>query len=407
MFTPPFTPRLISKITHSIAGDSILCVIDMQNDFTTGSFKINNNETGLAVLLEVLRLPWMKIAASKDFHPPDHMSFKDFPPHCVQEKFEQKEKPVDDEKNPMDGDENPMDGDENPMDGDENPMENPPINPPIARGGARFDEDVREALQRQKDVRDNVRVFFKAFNKHVDSFGASAYTEETAKERAGFLTRNHECLDLNYCINAFTGSFAFPLLNPDNIDSDPVGYAPELEDHTYNESRARLLLDGVERLDKFIGRHAPDPNYSKKFSPLKVFVCGLALDFCVQDTAINIKARFGDKVNVYVILDASTAAFPDLFNVESLTSRGIGLATMRGNHTHPFTKALRGNNAVKLHVLRQQKAKEMRQPGYEPPVTGWRRGGAAGGDDLGSRWPWIVQGTIVALVCALAGSYGR
>lgn len=41
----------------------------------------------------------------------------------------------------------------------------------------------------------------------------------------------------------------------------------------------------------------------------RLFICGLALDFCVLDTAIN--ATLAGFQNVYIIVDATRAAFVD------------------------------------------------------------------------------------------------
>lgn len=73
------------------ARQSGLLVVDMQQGFTT----LCPNELpvpgGLEIVPrvnELLRLPWARIDASLDWHPPDHRSFlgqKDnlYPPHCV------------------------------------------------------------------------------------------------------------------------------------------------------------------------------------------------------------------------------------------------------------------------------------------------------------------------------------
>jgi nicotinamidase/pyrazinamidase len=67
-------------------------VVDLQRGFTT----LHPNELpvpgGLEIVPEVnrlLELPWRRIDASQDWHPPDHCSFHGrrdnfYPPHCVQ-----------------------------------------------------------------------------------------------------------------------------------------------------------------------------------------------------------------------------------------------------------------------------------------------------------------------------------
>ncbi len=426
----------IHVVTDADASDAVLCVIDMQNDFTTGSFKVQNNEEGVTALVDVLRLPWKCVVASKDFHPPDHMSFKTtevvdadnnkkaekgrFPPHCVQHKFEQKDyslRKVHDEKNAID---------------------TLPGYVPEARGGAKFDERVLEALNKQK----NVHVFFKAFFKHVDSFGASAYTGDTMISREGMLTHGAGQLgfeevepDLYSCIDAFTGSWEFPLEDEGDIDSDPKGYdelfasacvkTVGIDDYIIGQK-----LEDTPRLDGFIRNQVKSASGGR----LNVFVCGLALDFCVQDTAVNIKARFRRDVNVFVIMDASTPV--SHYDPKKLTDQGINLATInvwpdmqalaeaRGwpRPQHPLVEASAAAKAV-------AEAKKVAKPRKKPKLAGMtdrelkaynnhiqtvRKGwlmrgavsvGGGGDDDRSSAWPWIVQGAIVSLVCALAGSF--
>lgn len=73
------------------AGDALL-VVDVQQDFVTGSLAVPRGEEVIAPLnayiaaFEAQRLP---IFMSRDWHPANHCSFKEFggpwPPHCVQD----------------------------------------------------------------------------------------------------------------------------------------------------------------------------------------------------------------------------------------------------------------------------------------------------------------------------------
>jgi nicotinamidase/pyrazinamidase len=73
------------------ARESSLLVVDMQQGFTTLCPEELPVPGGLEIVPrvnELLRLPWARIDASLDWHPPNHRSFlgqKDnlYPPHCV------------------------------------------------------------------------------------------------------------------------------------------------------------------------------------------------------------------------------------------------------------------------------------------------------------------------------------
>jgi nicotinamidase/pyrazinamidase len=72
--------------------ESALLVVDAQQGFTTLHPKELPVPGGLEIvphLNRLLALPWARIDASQDWHPPDHCSFHGqrdnlYPPHCVQ-----------------------------------------------------------------------------------------------------------------------------------------------------------------------------------------------------------------------------------------------------------------------------------------------------------------------------------
>src|SRR5260370_39431146 len=76
----------------SLAECSLL-VVDAQQGFTTLCSKELPVPGGLEIVRQVnrlLELPWARIDASQDWHPPDHRSFRGqednlYPPHCVAE----------------------------------------------------------------------------------------------------------------------------------------------------------------------------------------------------------------------------------------------------------------------------------------------------------------------------------
>jgi nicotinamidase-related amidase len=52
-----------------------LLVIDMQNDFVTGSLAVPDAEAVIPIVNDLLGLPFVVKIASKDWHPADHISF--------------------------------------------------------------------------------------------------------------------------------------------------------------------------------------------------------------------------------------------------------------------------------------------------------------------------------------------
>src|SRR3954464_9777337 len=71
---------------------SALIVVDAQKGFTLlcpSEFAVPGGLEIVPAINELLMLPWARIDASQDWHPPDHCSFlgrRDnlYPPHCVQ-----------------------------------------------------------------------------------------------------------------------------------------------------------------------------------------------------------------------------------------------------------------------------------------------------------------------------------
>lgn len=67
-----------------------LIVVDVQNDFLPGgALAVPNGDEVVPVLNQWLSIPGVLKIASRDWHPPDHCSFKErggpWPPHCVRE----------------------------------------------------------------------------------------------------------------------------------------------------------------------------------------------------------------------------------------------------------------------------------------------------------------------------------
>jgi nicotinamidase/pyrazinamidase len=77
-----------------------LLLIDLQNDFVTGSLPVPNAESIFPKINKVINYDWNMVIASQDWHPSNHISFKSskdkiftdedseedfiFPDHCIQ-----------------------------------------------------------------------------------------------------------------------------------------------------------------------------------------------------------------------------------------------------------------------------------------------------------------------------------
>ncbi len=77
----------------NITNKDILIIADVQKDFLPGgALGIKESDQIIPVLndyIDIFKKAKAKIVASRDWHPPNHVSFKDqggpWPPHCVQE----------------------------------------------------------------------------------------------------------------------------------------------------------------------------------------------------------------------------------------------------------------------------------------------------------------------------------
>ncbi|MBI3393172.1 MAG: nicotinamidase [Nitrospirae bacterium] len=66
-----------------------LIVVDVQNDFCPGgALAVPDGGAVVPVIDLLLELPWKTVVATRDWHPANHVSFKEqggpWPPHCVQ-----------------------------------------------------------------------------------------------------------------------------------------------------------------------------------------------------------------------------------------------------------------------------------------------------------------------------------
>ena len=282
------TPAAIAPLD----GDDALLVIDMQKDFVPADPKTNpeggkfgvaeggNIVAPIIALIDAFSGSGSTVAATRDYHPIDHVSFTThggpFPCHCVQ--------------------------------GTEGAKFLPPIAAALAQGMRRFGMD-------------KVFVVFKAMHEHIDSFGALPYD----KFYSGGTDRicRAASLDPN---EAPPGGFA----------PSPMGCAaaPWTGSLVMKQSALQLSQqdmsgtaaidvdappDALAAVEDGVGRGLANLQTALK-GKRRLFVCGLALDFCVLDTCINARDCGFDEV--YMVYDAARAA-----HIHGVGQHGSGFLT--------------------------------------------------------------------------------
>jgi nicotinamidase-related amidase len=252
-----------SKIIHgdimNFDSDSMLLVIDMQNDFIPDQ-KDHHASFGVSEGLEIVS-PICKaiddalaskctVVITRDYHPSDHCSFKDqggpFPPHCV---WNSK--------------------------------------------GSDLHNDIVTCLDTNlKQGNDTIHVVFKGFHNEIDSFGAVTYTANTdqAKGICGY-DKLH--------LLSWTGSFKSSTIDTCSaIKTYPPDMKSEINNCRGPDGGYSCTSEcTLTKLDYIIHENKPK----------NIYICGLAGDYCVKDTALNIKAKFGADYSpkVYVISDCT------------------------------------------------------------------------------------------------------
>jgi len=62
-----------------------LIIVDVQNDFVTGSLAVSNAKQIIPIIIwMVANVPYPRIIETFDWHPENHISFQQWPKHCVQ-----------------------------------------------------------------------------------------------------------------------------------------------------------------------------------------------------------------------------------------------------------------------------------------------------------------------------------
>lgn len=136
----------------------------------------------------------------------------------------------------------------------------------------------------------NLDVVFKGIHKHVDSFGAFPYCDTTDSSQR--LSHSLERGFSQCC--GWTGSYTIDT----GTSTDHLIGHPDNEPLEEINSEKKNLTDYSTTIKRKITE-----NKTKQ-----IFVTGLAGDYCVMDTAINL-AQLLDDVEVYIVLDLTRFAW--------------------------------------------------------------------------------------------------
>ena len=303
--------------------NNVLYVIDMQNDFVDraflndkgeidtdkltgpyvpgvggniGAFAVNNGKDIIKDIITFLNKnkdKFSKIIFTRDYHDANHCSFNGedgpFPPHCV-----------------------------------------------IGTPGSGLVKEIKEWITDNKDLADKIQIAFKGMHPRVDTFGAEKYDNThyaTAQIGSKCCKKGNRLLDLfslsgRSCSDA-TGSYILKNNEGNALDD-------ELFKTTHGTTPGVGVIDQMNKLDaiKFI----PDNT--------NVYVCGLAGDYCVKDTAYNLKKTF-KKSNVNVIHRLTRNAFIPIMS----PFNAVELDTNPGDNNLKISKNSDSNKHLSKYIF--------------------------------------------------------
>eukprot|EP00534_Pseudo-nitzschia_fraudulenta_P000045 CAMPEP_0201123208 /NCGR_PEP_ID=MMETSP0850-20130426/6636_1 /ASSEMBLY_ACC=CAM_ASM_000622 /TAXON_ID=183588 /ORGANISM="Pseudo-nitzschia fraudulenta, Strain WWA7" /LENGTH=314 /DNA_ID=CAMNT_0047390057 /DNA_START=1 /DNA_END=945 /DNA_ORIENTATION=+ len=266
--------------TDALTASDTLLVIDMQHDFLPGgTFGVAEGDScldGISDLIAKFQGAGATVIATREYHPKDHCSFI------------------------------PNGG---------------PFPEHCVQGtrGSFFHPKIASALQlarqagESKEGSQTTHVVYKAFTKDIDSFGGFPYTDEDEGDGTTWETRLSHAAHCTHggCLLEWTGAYS---LHSSNLVND-----------------ANAPPDVMSVLDK-------RPTAELLPTPLgRVFVCGLAFDFCVVDTAINFceyaKNNSNNKSPCFIVQDLTRAA-----NIPGVGKFGSGFLTDPKSMLEKLTK---------------------------------------------------------------------
>jgi nicotinamidase-related amidase len=272
-------------------GNSMV-VVDMQNDFVLnaphGRFSVAGGEKASADLKGFLNANidnFTKIIFTRDTHDVKHCSFSIFPPHCV-----------------------------------------------INHEGAAFHKNMKEFYDElDEEKKKKIGVIFKGCSSvNVDSFGAEEYTDDEYRTKRQLGT----CCPFGNCLEE-TGGKYLKDKSKTGFEDYPfkIDTCLESEVTKCNKSKTNTIYD--ELGEKF---KIADLLNGQVIGTHNIYVVGLAGDYCVKDTAINlmnkIKRIKGMTINVYVLQPFVRYAFlPLQFIAPGQVYKGEKMVNIKTNFT--------------------------------------------------------------------------
>ena len=276
--------------------ENSMVIVDMQNDFVLdvpgGRFSVAGGEKAAADLKLFLNKNidnFTKLIFTRDTHDVNHCSFTTnggpFPPHCI-----------------------------------------------INHEGAAFHKDMKEFYDGLNDEnKKKIGVIFKGCSSvNVDSFGAEEYTDEEyrTKRQLG------SCCPFGNCLEQTGGKYLKDKSKtgfedyPFTIDQCTESNVTECK-----KSKTRAIYSELDK--KFNIR---DLLNGQVIGTHNIYVVGLAGDYCVKDTAINLMNKIKDikdmTINVYVLQPFVRYAFLPLeYIAPGQVYKGVKMVNIKTNFT--------------------------------------------------------------------------
>jgi nicotinamidase-related amidase len=318
-----------------------LFVIDMQNDFVLpeGRFSVADGITmanDLAEFIErCLNNPtFTKVIFSRDTHDVEHCSFftndGPFPPHCI-------------------------------------------VNHKGADMHKSMKEFGNEEVLKENGWDKKIRVIFKGCDEKTDSFGAVEYTDDKYSESRQLGNkctlntgktggRYFKGSEKSFNEQTFRKAPFLKIGTCDNRTSDTIGapnYYPNITlcpKSKFTEEHQDEYLGKQLELEDLLDRKK---NNSGKDLVHNIYVTGLAGDYCVKDTAINImkslqtKPVSGYKINVYVVHPFVRFPLLPLHLAGGISQVYKGKNISKNNDTNLFTITEKGVKDVNKYIFKK------------------------------------------------------
>ena len=246
--------------------NDLLFIIDMQKDFYEppgkegqgGAFYVKEGENTIQPIIELINQWKGSIISSIDYHPQGHCSFLDtefnqcsgpYPPHCI-----------------------------------------------WGTEGAKLSEGIVNALNESKNKKSS-KIIYKGFMNTFDSYGATHY----GLPGCGRIFNQCSKYKNNEIVNKMqimTGGY----LLGNEKDSSNVKYPTEKE---MNIHQTNIQLQNKQNYQSVSDYLNNELNNIKR-----IFVVGLAGDFCVLDTVKNlIDMYIGENIEIYLVLNHTRFAW--------------------------------------------------------------------------------------------------